>query len=112
MICLIDAVSRLPSKFERLLLMVFLRTSLLLDVNDRAETGNFERPVQEVCADAVHGRVDDLDAAPRVHGLVVDERAEVVVVLLGDGSCVHMTSAKCKFSPSLFQQFHATSQTK
>ena len=69
--------------------MVFLRTSLLLDVNDRAETGNFERPVQEVCADAVHGRVDDLDAAPRVHGLVVDERAEVVVVLLGDGSCTY-----------------------
>ena len=64
--------------------MVFLRTSLLLDVNDRAETGNFERPVQEVCADAVHGRVDDLDAAPRVHGLVVDERAEVFIILLGE----------------------------
>ena len=69
--------------------MVFLRTSLLLDVDDWAEAGDFERPVQVLCADAVHGRVDDLDAAPRVHGLVVDERAEVVVVLLGDGSCTY-----------------------
>ena len=58
-------------------------TSLLLDVDDRAEARDFERPVQEVGADAVHGGVDDLDPAPDVHRLVVDERVEVVIVLSG-----------------------------
>ena len=52
-------------------------------MDDRAEARDSERPVQEVCADPVHGRVDDLDRAAPVHRLVVDERAEVVVVLRG-----------------------------
>ena len=52
-------------------------------MDNRAEARDSERPVQEVCADPVHGRVDDLDRAAPVHRLVVDERAEVVVVLRG-----------------------------
>ena len=69
--------------------VIKVQTSLLLHVDDRAEAGDLERPVKEVRADAVHGRVDNLDTAPCIHGLVVDKRAEVVVVLLGDGLCTY-----------------------
>ena len=72
-------------KIKRYVLSIV--TSLLLDMDNRVEASDFEGSVHKVGADAVHGRVDDFDAASPVHRFVVDERVQVVVVYLGCGAC-------------------------